>query len=48
MEKAVLANLKNSQDPNVQALLTIYQSKMGAVGQVANGLSEKKNRAGGP
>ena len=42
MEKAVLANLKNSQDPNVQALLTIYQSKMGAVGQVANGLSEKK------
>lgn len=42
MEKTVLANLQNSQDPNVQALLTIYRTKMGAVDQVADGLSEKK------
>lgn len=41
-EKAILANLQSSQDPNVQALLALYQAKIGAVEQVADGLSEKK------
>ena len=42
-EKALLASLQNNEDPNVQALLSLYQQKMGAVNQVSSGLAEKKS-----